>query len=440
MRRWANFILIGAAKLLSMLAILAAVARPATAQPTPSVPPPAPPVEVSAPAERIETPIDALTADAQTYAKAFNLPIAEALRRLEAQEASVGIVDRLAQTYRSTLTGIIIEHRPEYRIVIVVTGPPADDVLIGTAPFGVPILRRSGAQASRAQTVAAIEQHQGEIAAMLTHAPGLGVDPRTGALIVLTRAGDDDGEKNKDATAARIAAIAGVPVIVTSWGDYDTNLSVEGGGRVVGLDATGTRRGLCTSGFVVTDGVQTALSTAAHCPDTLSFVDGDGKRTPLAMIGAWGAKNQDVQLHTAGLPLQPLFHGDDEGSARVAATWRNRASTRAGDFVCHRGQRTDYSCALVQMIDFAPPGELCAGPCPATWVMVGGPTCKSGDSGGPVFLGSVAFGLMKGATTLNGVCKVYYYMSVDYLPPGWTVLHGRMTAPPVATATASPTP
>jgi hypothetical protein len=96
---------------------------------------------------------------------------------------------------------------------------------------------------------------------------------------------------------------------------------------------------------------------------------------------------------------------------------RPRASTRAGDFVCHRGERTGYTCGEVELIDFAPPGDLCGGPCAASWVTVAGPGCGGGDSGGPVFAGDTAFGIMKGGTwERNGRCAFYYYMSLDYLP------------------------
>ncbi|MFK9326040.1 hypothetical protein ACJEKX_23930, partial [Escherichia coli] len=89
------------------------------------------------------------------------------------------------------------------------------------------------------------------------------------------------------------------------------------------------------------------------------------------------------------------------------------ASTRAGDFVCHRGERTGYSCALVQLTDFAPAGDLCGGACLPTWVTVAGPTCKGGDSGSPVFSGTTALGVLKGASYRgDGSCVFYFYMSV----------------------------
>ena len=111
---------------------------------------------------------------------------------------------------------------------------------------------------------------------------------------------------------------------------------------------------------------------------------------------------------------------------------------RAGDFVCHRGERTGYSCAEVELTDFAPAGDLCGGACTPTWVTVGGPTCRSGDSGGPVFIGTTALGLVKGASyDAGGGCNFYYYMSTDFLPAGWSVLTQSVT-PPSMSAEPSP--
>ncbi|WP_216599890.1 S1 family peptidase [Sphingomonas sp. AP4-R1] len=395
--------------------------------------PPAPAVESSpehfeSTTAPVETSSEAMVADAAEYARMFNVPLSEALRRLEAQEASVPLIDRLADGYRDRLAGIVIEHRPTFQIVIVVTGEAAPDTQVSLAPFGVPIILRSGALATRAAILAAIEAHQADLRAALPSPPGMGVDPQSGRLLVVARSGALDGDDDRTATSERLGAIAGVPVEVRTWGDFDTDLSVEGGGRLVGRQAPETRQFLCTAGFVVTDGTQTALSTAAHCPDQLSFIAPDGTQTPLTMIGAWGARYQDVQIHSAGLSLAPVFHADTAARTRPLITWRNRSSMRAGDFVCHRGERTGYSCALVQLVDYAPPGDLCAGPCPATWVAVTGPKCGGGDSGGPVFLGTVAFGLVKGDSATNGICRLYYYMSTDYLPEGWSLLHAALAA------------
>ena len=132
-----------------------------------------------------------------------------------------------------------------------------------------------------------------------------------------------------------------------------------------------------------------------------------------------------MQINLSPEASEPLFYANrGAGSLRRLTTWRNVASTRAGDFVCHYGESSGYSCAEVELTDYAPPGDLCGGPCAPVWVTVAGPSCGGGDSGGPVFRGSIAFGIVKGASyAKDGKCNFYYYMSTDYLPEGWSLLH-----------------
>jgi len=371
--------------------------------------------------------IEALAQDGAEYARRYSVPLSQAMRELEAQQDSVAVTDALQQEFRDRLAGISIAHEGGFHIVVLLTGEePVAARSVVAGGMIVPILFETGAPATRDQLLAAIATHQAELRQALRSPPGMGVDPRTGMLVVMVKA-DEVGPDGNAALVARLQAIAGVPIEVWSWSDLDVNLMAEGGGRVIGFDPTIGRRGVCTSGFVVTDGAQTGLSTAAHCPDQLSYVEpgGKGEEVPLTMIGAWGARYQDVQIHVGAGTIPPLFFADKGKTLlRPVTSWRNRTSTRAGDVVCHRGERTGYSCAEVEYVDYAPPGDLCAGPCEPTWVAVRGPDCKGGDSGGPVFSGTIAFGLVKGSSyTGDGRCRLYYYMSTDYLPPGWTVAY-----------------
>ena len=46
------------------------------------------------------------------------------------------------------------------------------------------------------------------------------------------------------------------------------------------------------------------------------------------------------------------------------------------------------------------------------------------QSMGATVAGLEALGLVKGGTyRRDGTCLFYYYMSTDYLPQGWTLLH-----------------
>ena len=354
------------------------------------------------------------------YAAQFRVTPDEALRRLRAQQASVGATDAIASEFADRLAGISIQHSPDYRIVVLLTG---DEPVADRNSGGVPIVFRTGAKATHSRAVDAMRKHLIDLRTDLPNARGAGYDQRTGEVVLLVTAADAR-KYGLDGIRARAEQVSGVPVRVVVNNLIEQNLSVEGGGRVEGTNAQTGRRNVCTSGFVVTDGERTGIATAAHCPDELTYIDRDGIGTPLPFDVQSGLGYRDVQVNLNPAANEPLFYANrGAGALRRLTTWRNVASTRAGDFVCHYGESSGYSCAEVELTDYAPPGALCGGPCSPTWVTVRGPGCIPGDSGGPVFSGSVAFGIAKGVNrTAAGQCLFYYYMSTDYLPPPWRLL------------------
>jgi hypothetical protein len=375
----------------------------------------------------VQSASEALADDAIQYAAQFAVTPEEALRRLKAQQASVAATDAIAREFADRLAGISIEHVPAYRIVVLLTG---DEAVAGRNGAGIPIVFRTGAKATHAQAVDALRKHLIDLRSDLPNARGAGYDQRTGEVVLLvTRA--DAQRFGPDAIRGRAEQVSGVPVRVIINELNESNMSIDGGGRVEGLNLQTNRRNLCTTAFVVTNGETNAITTAAHCPDQLTYVDRDGSNTVLPMIGSWGAAYRDVQINGSPNSPEPLFYSNrGAGASRRLASWRNVASTRAGDFVCHYGESSGYSCATVELTDYAPPGDLCGGPCSPTWVTVRGPNCVAGDSGGPVFSGDIAFGIAKGVNRASsGQCLFYYYMSTDYLPPPWRLLVGRPSRP-----------
>lgn len=372
-------------------------------------------------AEPIETREQALFEDAVQYAAQFKVSPEEAVRRLKAQQESVAATDAIAREFADRLAGISIDHSPDYRIVVLLTGSsPVAERSAG----GIPIVFRTGAKATHVDAVAAMRRHLIDLRRELPGARGAGYDQRTGEVVLLIRPADASSF-GIDAIRSRAEQLSGVPVRVVTNSLNETNMSVVGGGRVEGLNLLTNRQNRCTSGFVVTNGEINAITTAAHCPDQLTYIDRDGNRSPtLPMIGSWGLGYRDVQINGSADSPEPLFYANrGAGSLRKVETWRNVAATRSGDFVCHYGESSGYSCATVELTDYAPPGDLCGGPCSPTWVTVKGPSCVPGDSGGPVFSGDVAFGIAKGINRDDsGNCEFYYYMSTDYLPPPWRVL------------------
>ena len=379
----------------------------------------------AAPAQPVQTQAEALADDAVQYAAQFRIAPQEALRRLKAQQASVTASNAIAREFVARLAGISIEHVPVFRIVVLLTG---DAPVADRDAAGVPIVFRTGAKATHAEAVAALRKHLIDLRADLPNARGAGYDQRTGEVVLLVTSADA-AKFGIGAIRARAEQVGGVPVRVIVNELRESNLGVDGGGRVEGLNAVTGRRNLCTTAFVVTNGETNAITTAAHCPDELTYIERDGTNVNLPMIGSWGAAYQDVQINGSAQSPDPLFFSNrGAGTLRRLVSWRNAANTRAGDFVCHYGESSGYSCAVVELTDYAPPGELCGGPCSPTWITVKGPSCIAGDSGGPVFSGGVAFGIAKGVNrTAAGQCIFYYYMSTDYLPPPWRLLVATRT-------------
>ena len=417
------------ARLLTLVAAIAGPASTSHAQDSSPLPPPA-----------------AQPGDAPAYASAFGVSIDQAQQRLAAQAALVATTTMLRRTYHDRLAGIAIVHTPRFYLSVLLTGDaPVADGVVQAGPLSVPIRFTTGATATLDQLRAALANSQADLRAALAIPPGMGIDQRTGELVVIVAKTDLIPEGGA-ALTLRLHDIAGVPLRLRSIDvpgiDLADPVAAEGGARLVGTNPGDGKRYVCTAGFVVTDGTRTGIATAAHCPDDIGFVDADRREWPLTFVGQWGWGYQDVQINTSATPLPPLFFADTARTvSRSVEGQRALADTIAGDFVCHRGERTGYSCATVELTDFAPAGDLCGGACTPSWITVSGPHCGGGDSGAPVFAGTTAFGIVKGGSyRSDGSCAFYFYMSTDYLPVGWRLLTGDVRATVPVPAMPSPEP
>lgn len=197
---------------------------------------------VPAAAQVVQTPLDALAQDAGEYAARYGVPLDEAMRRLRAQEESVTATNAIAQRFADRLTGIAIEHTPNYRIVVLLKGDaPVPEERLFVGGMVVPVMYRIGAAATRGEVVAAIERSQTALRAELPHAPSLGLDQRTGEMVV-TVDQDDVELYGRDALLTDLTLNIGVPVRLRTV-DRVANLSIEGGARVVGIsNADGDRK------------------------------------------------------------------------------------------------------------------------------------------------------------------------------------------------------
>jgi len=384
----------------------------------------------------VQSPSEALAADASSYAAAHQVTPDEGLRRLRLQLGSIGVADRLRLQFADRLAGLFVEHEPDWHLVALLTGAmPPTRLLLPAGDLTIPVELRGGAPATRAAVLAAMDAHRRDLADAVPGVRGMGADPRTGTLLVFQRAAA--ATEPVATTEARLSAIAGVPVRVRLISGTIANASATGGGRVVGPE--GGHNYICTTGFVVSAGNNRGITTAAHCPDSLSYRGTDGEERALTMVGSWGAGARDVQVMAGSGGGPALFFADTAKTiARPVTGWLTRPMTRSGDWVCKRGELSGVSCAEIELTDFAPPGDLCGGLCSDSWVTVRGPVCSRGDSGAPVYIGTTALGLLKGGAFVeNNGCAFYYYMSLDYLPGEWRVVRSDAAGVPLRPAAAA---
>ena len=221
----------------------------------------------------------------------------EAMQRLRAQQESVAATDRLRDTYRDRLAGIVdrasapISHRrPADRHAPVARRADRRRRIGRCRSYSAP------APWPPAQIRAAIAAHQAEIlAALPPRRRASGLDPRTGALVVMVKAVDGrrrSWRRGPSGSPRSPACRCGS----SSSGDARPTSSIDGGRGIVGTTRDG-RRFACTTGFVVTDGTRSGIVTAAHCPYSLTYSRPTAAATPLNFVGAWGARYQDVQVH-----------------------------------------------------------------------------------------------------------------------------------------------
>ena len=364
----------------------------------------------------------ALVQDAGQYAAAFVVTSEEALGRLKAQQASIMLTERLRYGHRDRLVSIALEHRPTWGVVVRLAGPERPADFIGEAGgHRIPVRFVVGLTSTRAAALRLLDARRNDLPGLVPGYRGAGVDPETGGLVVMQRPSAD--LRPAAEVAAELAITLGLPVRIRRLEAQLTDSAAIGGGRVEGSNPDG-RRFRCTTGFVVRNPAgQIGVTTAAHCPDNLSWRGPDGEERLLPMAGAWGTAEHDLQIHTGVGPAQGLVFSDTAKTmVRPVTGWTTRPQTRPGDWLCMRGESSGYACATVELVDFAPPGALCGGLCAASWVTVAGPHCRRGDSGAPFFLGTTAFGILKGGAYLaDGGCAFSYYQSVDYLPDGWRI-------------------
>jgi hypothetical protein len=278
------------------------------------------------------------------------------------------------------------------------------------------------------------------------------VDNKTGEVVLMVDA------KSPDVASAEAAKFLKVPYRIELVPGGFVKTALRGGQ----FSSIPTGR-WCMTAFSAKHNTtgKTGVVTAGHCasasPNTISLNDGG---TNYAMTQGAPLKLQPTGdlMFLSGTPTAVAeFYYDGTGSVRSVTGTRSRASTTVsngtwstagtttGSFVCHLGQQTLGSSNVVQSCGevISTQGQVTSGLLTGgSYVIVrntqsgvgtvrtsgtGTLLCFTGDSGGPWFAGTSAFGVHSSCAWQNGITNgtaaYAIYTSVDAFPSiGVTIL------------------
>lgn len=205
------------------------------------------------------------------------------------------------------------------------------------------------------------------------------------------------------------------------WSQGGTLLHTRGGRSLlwpqIGAD--------CTSGFTArTDSGVRGVLTAGHCDNSdAEYYQTASIHYPLATYYNFQRVDADYQYMKE---RPPVTHPEVEPKFWSGENWRwvengqsPNDSVMLGDLVCFFGRNSGGDCATVMDSTFDP-GDWCGansdGPCDTAFVKFdataapGTVSCQEGDSGGPVFSSTRAYGVLMGGDGVTANPTLCHWM------------------------------
>ena len=160
----------------------------------------------------------------------------------------------------------------------------------------------------------------------------------------------------------------------------------------------------CTTGFVVSNGSDTGVTTAGHCPDTLT-----DDNVNIAIQGSdYEGYYGDVQWHVGSQPTPSEFYAGSNATTEIWVRTPDGVGIPMVDMqLCKNGHTTHKTCDNVMEIDTCH-FEHCK------TIIMDNRKANYGDSGGPVYSFDTAYGFVMAWTPRNGVL-VDAYTRADQL-------------------------
>lgn len=314
---------------------------------------------------------------ASQHAAYFGVDMATARREVALTDEAARLQNALADKFPNEFAGLWIEHEPAFAVAVALTTRRDAAIRAEAGAFLTPFLVTRVHQHSLIELQRAVADLRLQNLEYSTS-----IDEENNQAVIEILASDRAEasvalSQELDSGLMRLDGVSSLPLPVAD---------IYGG---LNLDACGG--GLSgTAGWSVkrTSSGVTGIMTAGHLDDCLKY---NGVNT--TFVAGSTNDNADAQWHTTTFVERPWFKGTSSGAIQIVSGVRSYSNIAIGQVVCKWGRTTHYGCGTVEAKGVDPDG---GGPLNAVFVRVqncSGPSiAEPGDSGGPVFSGSLAVG------------------------------------------------
>ena len=340
-------------------------------------------------------PDQALSRATEEYARDIGISLSEAIHRLTLQN-SIGELDvAFSQKEAASYGGLWIQHQPSFKVIVQMTSGneqlplqylsklqiPKDIVEVRSVKFTLSHLQALQDLSTQKLRISGVNVDTG--INIFNNSVDINViDPQEVQVIL----------SQKGILLPSEIVVLKVPELIKPAANIYAGLSIN-----------------CTTGFSVKNPSGTkGISTAAHCANSQSYL---GVNLPL-VAEAYSGSN-DIQWHSVGSHTVKNYY-QAGGTAYLVNSITNRNSQAINSYICKSGVTTGYACGYITDKNVNP-GYIPGGG-NATFIRLHKDIsllANDGDSGGPVFSGNSAYGIISGSQAIP-LGRDAIYMAVDY--------------------------
>lgn len=328
------------------------------------------------------------------YAKDALLTEQEARQRLNFQSLAGDLESKIAD--QDWFAGLYIEHQPAFKIHVLRSGPSGDLKSLSTGP-----LAPLAPHLVVTDVVYSMNDLQEQAAAALHAFRQAGV-----------KADLDIDVKSNSIRVSSPDKSTLVDRLNKTVSSFPRNIYfVEAPLSIPLFIPGGVSLGNCTSGFgLINPSGTRAISTAGHCHNAPQFYG--GLQLPLGIYKAEGEWDVAWYSPRTFTPTNQIWNGTDYLSI---TSIRASGSQTIGEVVCKQGRLTGTQCGYIRSKTIAP--NYLYKPSP-TFIALGSSSMlgQQGDSGGPVWRTTIAYGMISGLRVQGGENQIVY-MSADRVFP-----------------------